>query len=88
VDLTGDWKNDLDARIQGGVGQATIRLPEDTAVRVQASGGIGQIQAGSLKKDGEAYVNDAKTDVTLRVTVEAGIGQIRLETTEARRNLT
>ena len=53
-------------------------------MRVQASGGIGQIQAGSLKKDGEAYVNDAKTDVTLRVTVEAGIGQIRLETTEAR----
>jgi hypothetical protein len=80
VDLTGDWKNDLDARIEGGVGQATIRLPEDTAVRVRASGGIGQIQAGNLKKDGDVYVNNAKSDVTLRVTVEGGIGQIRLET--------
>ena len=80
VDLTGDWKNDLDAQIQGGVGQATIRLPEDTAVRVRASGAMGQIQAGNLKKDGDVYVNDAKSDVTLRVTVEGGIGQIRLET--------
>ncbi len=83
VDLTGDWKNDLDARIQGGIGQATICLPEDTAVRVRASGGIGEIQAGNLKKDGDVYVNEAKSDVTLRVTVEGGIGQIRLEAAKA-----
>jgi len=27
VDLTGNWKKDLDAQIHGGVGRATIRLP-------------------------------------------------------------
>lgn len=79
VDLTGDWKNDFDAQIRGGVGQATVRLPQDTAVRVRATGGIGQIEAGGLRKDGNVYVNDAKSKVTLRVDVTGGVGEIRLE---------
>lgn len=79
VDLTGEWQNNLDAQIHGGVGEATIRLPQATAVRVHATGGIGEIHAGELKKDGDVYVNDAKSDVTLRVNVEGGIGEIHLE---------
>ena len=81
VDLSGDWKNDLVARIRGGVGQATVRLPRDVGVRVHAKGGIGQINAGELeRKDGD-YVNEAygKSPVTLSVDVEGGIGQINLE---------
>jgi hypothetical protein len=81
VNLAGDWKNDLQARIHGGVGQATVKLPRDVGVRVRARGGIGEIRAGELKKDGDIYTNDAygKSPVTLSVDVEGGIGQINLE---------
>jgi hypothetical protein len=81
VDLSGDWKNDLTARIKGGVGKITLRLPRDVGVKVTAEGGIGSINAGDFKKEGHTYTNDAygKSDVTLRVDVKGAIGEINLE---------
>lgn len=85
VDLTGSWKNDLEARVHGGIGKATVRLPSDVGVRVRAKGGLGEIRAGTLKRQGDAYVNDAcgRSPVTLNVDVEGGIGEINLELAEA-----
>jgi hypothetical protein len=81
VDLTGDQQVDLDAEIKGGAGQATLRLPRDVGVRVDVETGLGKVNASGLKKDGDAYVNDAygKSDVTLRIDVKAGLGAIDLE---------
>jgi hypothetical protein len=80
VDLTGDRKKDLDADIEGGVGQATIRLPSQVGVVVHASGGLGAINARSFKHDGDEYTNDAygKTAATIRLKVEGGVGEISL----------
>jgi hypothetical protein len=80
VDLTGDRKKDLDADIEGGVGQVTIRLPKSIGVIVHASGGIGAVSARGLKHDGDEYTNDAygKTPATIRLKVEGGVGQISL----------
>jgi len=80
TDLTGDWKQDVTVRIEGGAGRATIRLPRDIGVRVRASGGIGSIDVEGLRHDGDNYVNSAygKSSVTMDVTVEGGVGQIRL----------
>jgi hypothetical protein len=80
VDLTGDRKKDLDADIEGGVGQAVIRLPRKIGVIVNASGGIGTIDASGLKHDGDEYTNAAygKSPVTIRLKVEGGVGQITL----------
>lgn len=80
VDLTGDRKGDLVADIQGGVGQATIRLPKNVGVIAHASGGIGSISAPGLKHDGDEYTNDAlgKTPATIRLKIEGGIGEINL----------
>jgi hypothetical protein len=85
VDLTGDWKNDLTANIQGGVGRATVRLPSDVGVRARAEGGIGAIHVYGLKKDGDAYVSEAygKSPITVKVQVEGGVGEINLELGEA-----
>jgi hypothetical protein len=85
VDLAGDWKNDLTANIEGGVGKATVRLPSDVGVRASAHGGIGAIHVHGLKKDGDAYVNEAygKSPVTVKVQVEGGVGEINLELAEA-----
>ena len=66
-------KKDLDAEIHGGVGHAIIYLPVDVGVRVHATGGIGSISAGGLKRDGDEYVNElyGKSPVTLRLDVSA-----------------
>ena len=81
VDLTGDWKKDLSARVNGGVGRATIRLPRDVGVHVRAQGGIGAINTPGFRKEGDAYVNDAygKSHVTLNLDVQGGVGEIDLE---------
>ncbi|MGH3924812.1 MAG: toast rack family protein [Pseudonocardiaceae bacterium] len=81
VDLTGDWRRDVTATIDAGVGQLTLRLPENVGARVEVDRGIGVVDAEGLRRDGDAYVNDAfgETAVTMRVMVNAGIGKIDLE---------
>ena len=83
ADLTGNWKKDLDAEIHGGVGHAIILLPDDVGVRVHATGGIGSISSGGLKRDGDEYVNEmyGKSPVTLRLDVSGGVGNIDLRPT-------
>lgn len=80
VDLTGDRKSDLTADIEGGVGEANIRLPKNVGVIVNASGGIGTISAHGLKHDGDEYTNDlyGKSPVTIHLKVEGGVGTITL----------
>jgi hypothetical protein len=81
VDLTGDYAQDFDTRIQGGVGEATVLLPSEVGVRAKAAGDLGKINAEGLQKEGQAYVNDAygDSDVTLRVEVQGGVGEINLK---------
>src|SRR5215203_6485402 len=71
VDLTGDYTQDFDASMQGGVGEATVQLPSEIGVRVNAEGGLGHINAEGLQREGDSYVNDAygDSDVTLDVDV-------------------
>ena len=81
VDLTGDYAQDFDARIQGGVGEATVLVPSEVGVRVRAKGGLGKINAEGFQREGEAYVNDAygDSDVSLDVDVQGGVGSINLK---------
>ena len=81
VDLTGDYGQDINANIQGGVGEATVQLPSEVGVRVRAEGGLGKINAEGLRREGDSYVNDAygESDTTLNVDVQGGVGQINLE---------
>jgi hypothetical protein len=80
LDLTGERKTSVDGTIEGGVGQATVRLPKDVGVHVDASGGIGSVDASGLHRDGGFYVNDAygKSPTTIDLTIRGGIGQIQL----------
>lgn len=82
LDLTGQRKQNLTAEVQGGVGQARIRLPKDIGVRAHASGGIGSINVHGFRKEGgDEYVNDAygKTPVSIDLNVQGGIGEIDLD---------
>jgi hypothetical protein len=81
VDLSGDYAQDFDASIEGGVGEATVLVPSKVGVRVRADGGLGKINAEGFQREGDAYVNDAYGDseVTLNVDVQGGVGTINLE---------
>ena len=81
VDLTGDWETNLDATIEGGVGEITVRLPRSVGVRVDVEIGIGQVKASGLTKDGDYYVNDAygESDVSMRIDIGGGVGEVNLE---------
>jgi len=80
VDLRGDWKKDVEATIDGGVGQATIHLPGNVGVRVHATSGIGSISTSGLERRDDDYVNSAygKSPVTLSLNINKGIGTIEL----------
>ena len=80
VDLTGNRTKDVDADIQGGVGEATVRLPKNIGVIAHASGGIGGILAPDFEKRDDQYTNEAygKTPATIRLRVQGGVGSIKL----------
>jgi len=82
VNLTGERGKDLQAVIQGGVGEAIVQLPKNVGVVATVHGGLGSVDVHGLKKDEDGqYVNAAygKSPNTLRLTVEGGIGHIKLE---------
>jgi hypothetical protein len=80
VDLRGMPKNDYDVSIHGGVGEATIFLPQGVGVEAEAHGGIGGINARGLEKRDGRYVNDAygHSKTNIRLDVHGGIGSINL----------
>lgn len=86
VDLTGNRSKDLDAEIQGGVGEAVIHLPQRVGVVATASGVIGAVDASGLKHEDGQYTNEAygKSPVTIHLRVAGAIGRIRLVTEEPR----
>ncbi len=81
VDLTGERTKDLRAEIQGGVGQAVVKLPRNIGVVATVHGGLGSIDVHGLKEEDGKYMNAAygKSPNTIYLTVEGGIGQIKLE---------
>jgi hypothetical protein len=81
IDLTGDWRNDLDARIEGGLGNIHLRLPGEVGARIEINPGVGAVDAIGLTRDGNAYTNDAYgvSNVTLRIHIDGGVGKINLD---------
>jgi hypothetical protein len=87
VDLSGDWARDLDITIDAGAANVSVRLPNEVGARVNVESGPHTIETSGLTKEGDFYTNAAYgvSDVTLRVDVQAGIGQINLVVDEAKR---
>lgn len=80
LDLRGKPSRDYDVSIQGGVGQATIHLPDNIGIWAEAHGGLGSISVSGLDKRGDHYENSlyGTSKVNVRVKVEGGIGEIRI----------
>jgi len=80
LDLTGYSQKGFSGRLKGGIGHATLYLPEKAGVRVSVDGGLGSIDAQGFMVDHHVYTNDAygKSAVTIDLKVEAGIGSLDL----------
>ncbi len=81
MDLRGNPTRDYEVSIRGGVGQATVYLPRNVGIWAEAHGGLGSITVTGLNKtNGGQWQNDLydKAKVNVRLTVEGGIGEIRI----------
>lgn len=80
IDLSGHWKNDLDARIKGGVGEITLILPSDIGIELNISGILGERNVPGFYKDGSRYTNrlNGKTKNNLFIDVNGGIGTVNV----------
>lgn len=80
LDLRGHPAHDYEVKINGGVGQATLQLPEGVGIWAEAHGGIGSINVSGLEKHGDHWENELydKAKVNIRVQVHGGIGEIRI----------
>ncbi len=82
LDISGERDQDLNVDIDGGVGSATIYLPEEIGVRVHVNGGIGSVNAYGLSKNNGFYTNKAygESGVAITIQIDGGIGSIDLKT--------
>jgi hypothetical protein len=82
LDLRGKPKRDYSVDVHGGVGQATIYIPQDVGVVAKAAGGIGNISVRGLEKRGGQWINPAHENapVTIHLNVEGGVGEINIIT--------
>ena len=80
LDLGGYAQKAFSGHIKGGVGHATIYLPQGMGVRVSVHGGLGSIDAAGFNVDHRVYTNDAysKGGPAIDLDVEAGIGSLDL----------
>jgi hypothetical protein len=76
------YTQDVNVQINGGVGEAHIRLPRETGVVVDVTGGIGSVQAGNLtKRDDGRYYNSAYANgkPAVHMKVRGGVGDVVFE---------
>ena len=80
LDLRGTPSHDYDVNISGGVGQATVYLPQNVGIHAEAHGGLGSITVTGLEKHGDYWQNSLfdNSKVNVRLKVEGGIGEIRI----------
>ena len=80
VDLNGTWQHDLDASIEGGVGELTVNLPTEMGVHVDMDTALVNVTASGLTKDDNGYVNEAfgTAPHTLTLKLQAGVGSVVL----------
>jgi hypothetical protein len=96
LDFTGEWRRDLAADIEMGLGALTLRVPRGVGVRVQKGGLLAGFDSEGLIKRGNAYFSEDWEDADHRLTVNvnAALGSIKMawvesaEVTEATRGRT
>ncbi len=79
LDLRGKRSTNLDASINGGIGDIKLLLPKEVGVRVKVFGLGGLDSPGFTKEDGY-YVNEAygKTPYSMDIKINGGLGSLEM----------
>jgi hypothetical protein len=81
LDLTGEWKQNADIRIQVGMGGVNVRIPRDIGVKVESAQNFlsGLHLEGFNKQDSFYYSeNYGKAATRVSIHVTTGIGGLRI----------
>lgn len=81
IDLSGDIRGEATADIQMGLGKLRIYLPRDVGTRVEVEKSfLSSFSIDECYKKGKYYYNDnwSKTDNSLDVRIETGLGKIEV----------
>ncbi|MBN2394926.1 MAG: hypothetical protein JXC36_00500 [Candidatus Atribacteria bacterium] len=78
IDLTGDYQENVNITLVGGIGNTLINLPADIGIRLMIQGGIYRIRCDGLNQIGNFYYNSIFnfTERKIFVTLIAGLGMI------------
>ncbi|MBI9069875.1 MAG: hypothetical protein JEZ09_21460 [Salinivirgaceae bacterium] len=79
-DLSGNWKNDLTAIINAGIGEITLYVPDDVGVKLIVSGFLGSVDTPGYNKQGKEHSNKlyGKAKHNLEFTIKGAIGNINV----------
>jgi predicted membrane protein len=80
LDLRGAPKHSYNVTINGGIGEATVRLSADAAIYAEAHGGIGSIKVRGLQNEDGHWVSPSydRAENKIRIEIQGGIGQINV----------
>lgn len=82
LDLRGDWKQNTEIHLDGGIGLLKVYLPKNTGVQLNIIKGLGAVEVlNMIKKDKSTYVNEQynKSKTNINIFLKTGIGKIEVE---------
>lgn len=86
LDISGNYKKNLNVNLNCGVGETTIYFPENIGVKVKIKKHFISkvIDSTWFTNNGDEYTNSkyGKTNVTIYATVNANVGKINLKTSK------
>lgn len=86
LDISGNYKKDLNVNLNCGVGETTIYFPENIGVKVKIKKHFiaKVIDSTWFTNKGDEYTNSnyGRTNVTINATVNANVGKINLKTSK------
>lgn len=81
LDFGGEWRSNMDAEVDMGLGALVLRVPRGIGVRVRKRGILASFNGSGLTRDGDVYISENWDDAPhhLTVDIEAALGAIRVE---------
>jgi hypothetical protein len=83
LDFTGQWRGNMDAKIDMGLGSLTIRVPRGLGVQVQKEGLLAGFDSQGLIKRGNVYYSEGfdRAQHRLAIRLNAAFGSVKVDWT-------
>lgn len=79
VDISGNYKGDIEVDVKGGIGDSTIYVPKNMNVTIETENGIGNTEIDGFTHNGSIYTNNQNSKYKMKVDVHCGIGRIAVK---------